>query len=72
MSKYQIIKKYRGCGGNIDGCHVAYDRLTQEELAYFYEEKGYTSLITKVSDEKSTSKKKDKGSKNESKASDKD
>lgn len=71
MAKYEVKKEYQGRSSSVGGMGtVIWDEASQELLSHLYEERGFITIITKVSDEKSTSKKKD--SKNESKASDKE
>ena len=74
MAKYEVKKEYQGRSSSVGGGvgTVIWDEASQELLSHLYEERGFITIITKVSDEKSTSKKKNKGSKNESKASDKE
>ena len=59
MSNYKIKEDYKGLRSSISNFGtVSWDEASQETLAYLYEKRGFTSIITKISSNEESSIKK--------------
>lgn len=59
MSKYIVKKEYKGLRSTVGSFGlVDWDEASQESLAYLYEQRGFTSIITKISSNEESSIKK--------------
>ena len=69
MAKYEIKKAFKGLGAKVSSIGlVMWDDASQELLAHLYEDKKFTSIITKISsNEESNIKKSIKKSKSSTK-----
>jgi hypothetical protein len=59
MAKYKAKENYKGLRSSVaDFGIVSWDEASQEVLAYLYEKRGFTSIITKISSNEESSIKK--------------